>query len=397
MLPRSPVPGKDLFVSPEAVKEVLPFHRSLPGYRETPLWSLPGLASRLGISQILVKDESFRFGLNAFKALGASFAIGKLLCRRFGIPLDQNAFRSLLSPDRREALRTTTLITATDGNHGRGVAWTASLLGCRAVVLLPASTREERLRNILALGAEAEITPFPYDDTVRLAAKTALEKGYTLVQDTAWPGYDAIPRDIMQGYTTMGTEIAAAIGAAGWEKPTHLFLQAGVGSFAGSLAGYFSSLWGEKCPKILIVEPDSADCLYRTAEADDGALHPAPGPMTSMMAGLCCGECCPPAWEILKDTASAFITCGDGPAALGMRLLADPFPGDRPIISGESGAVSCGVLAGLMTDPLLSGFRETLSLDSRSRVLLVSTEGATDRENYRRILKETNKSLPLPG
>ena len=376
------------FVAPEAVSAVPVFHRSLPGYRETPLYDLSGLSARIGAAQVLVKDESQRFGLNAFKALGASFAIGKLLCKRFRVPLDANAFQTLRSPEYASVLREVTFVTATDGNHGRGVAWAARLFGCDAAVYLPAGSAIERLRNILDLGAHAEITSFNYDDTVRMAADIARSRSWITVQDTAWDGYTDIPKAIMQGYTTIGNEIARQLNTMGAPIPTHLFLQAGVGSFAAALAGYFSALWGTLCPRIIIVEPETADCLLRTAEAGDGRLHSVPGPMRSMMAGLCCGEPCPPAWELLKDTAAAYIACGDGFSAEGMRMLARPVPGDPAIVSGESGAVTAGVAAALMTDPALSAFRSRLGLDRYSRILLISTEGDTDHANYLRILEE---------
>ena len=379
------------FVAPETVSAVPVFHRSLPCYRETPLYDLSGLAARIGAAKVLLKDESRRFGLNAFKGLGGSFAIGKILCDHFGIPLDGNAFRTLRSPEYASSLRAITFVTATDGNHGRGVAWAARLFGCKAAVYLPAGSAIERLENIRALGAHAEITSLDYDETVRMAAEIARTNGWITVQDTAWDGYTDIPKTIMQGYTTIGDEIDRQLTAMNAPIPTHLFLQAGVGSFAAALAGYFSALWGSLCPRIVIVEPETADCVFRTAEADDGRLHCVHGSMNSMMAGLCCGEVSPPAWELLKETASACIACGDAYSAEGMRMLAHPAAGDPAVVSGESGAVTAGVAAALMSDPGLSAFRTTLGLDVRSRILLISTEGDTDRANYLRILSDAAK------
>ena len=373
-------------VSLKAAESAAAFHRSLPCYAPTPLEELPALARSLGVEQILVKDESRRFGLNAFKGLGGSYAIAGWLCRTFGLELNENTFAQLQSPSFRDRLKEITFVTATDGNHGRGVAWAAQVFGCRAVVYLPKGSARERLDNILALGADAEITGWNYDDTVRFAEETARKKGWVLIQDTAWPGYEDIPADIMGGYTTLAWETERQRTEQGWEVPTHLFLQAGVGSFAGAMAGYFSALWKEKRPRIIVVEPDQADCLYQTAKAADGALHAVTGPMNSMMAGLCCGEPCTLGWEILRDRVCGFISCDDETSALGMRLLGKPGGGDPLIVSGESGAVPLGAAARLLLEPDLAAFREALGLDARSRILVISTEEDTGRENYQRIL-----------
>lgn len=368
--------------APAAVEAAHRFHRSLPGYAPTPLVALPAQAAWLGLGSLWVKDESHRFGLNAFKGLGGSYAIAAYLCGELGIPLDEGAFAALTAPENRARSGRKTFVTATDGNHGRGVAWAARLLGHDAVVYMPKGSARERLENIRAQGAQAEITDLNYDDAVRLADRMAREQGWVLIQDTAWPGYETTPTRIMQGYTTLAGEIAQVLD----RPPTHLFLQAGVGSVAGGVAGYFAALWGDRRPKTVIVEPDRADCLYRTARANDGQLHFVTGDMDSMMAGLCCGEPCTVSWEILKGVADGFVSCGDHYAAQGMRLLGRPLGADPAIVSGESGAVTAGVLEGLMTEPRLAPIRAALGLDETSRVLLLSTEGDTDRENYRRIL-----------
>lgn len=369
-------------VGPAVADTASRFHRGLPGYEPTPMVALPALASKLGLGALYVKDESKRFGLNAFKALGGSYAIGTYLCGRLGIPADENAFARLRSPEAREKLGELTFVTATDGNHGRGVAWSARLLGHRSVVYMPKGTAPERLENILAQGADASITDMVYDDAVRHAAAMAAAHGWILVQDTAWPGYEDIPARIMQGYTTMAQEAADALD----RPPTHLFLQAGVGSMAGAVAGYFAERYGAERPLTVVVEPDSADCHYRTAKADDGALHAAAGPMDSMMAGLCCGEPCTLSWDILRACADGFIACGDKYSADGMRLLAKPCGADAPIISGESGAVTTGVAAAIMTEERLAPVKAALGMDGTSRVLCISTEGDTDRANYRKIV-----------
>ena len=369
-------------VSPSETEAVQRFHRGLPGYAPTPLICLPALAARLKLGAVWVKDESGRFGLNSFKALGGSYAIARYLCEKLGIPVDEQAFTRLLTPEARQKLGQITFITATDGNHGRGVAWSARMLGHRSVVYLPKGSARERLENIRAQGAQAEITDMNYDDTVRMAARTAEENGWVLIQDTAWPGYEDVPTHVMQGYSTLARESIAQAP----DRPTHLFLQAGVGSMAGAVAGYFAALYGTKRPVTVIVEPDKADCLYRTAQADDGTLHIVTGHMNSMMAGLCCGEPCTVSWDILRVCSDAYISCADAYSAQGMRLLGLPEGGDPAITSGESGAVTLGVLAAIMTEGRLEPLRRALGLDENARVLLLSTEGDTDRANYRRIV-----------
>ncbi|MBQ6595144.1 MAG: diaminopropionate ammonia-lyase [Clostridia bacterium] len=362
----------------ETAGRVMAWHETLPGYTRTPLVSLKELAGYLGLGSLWVKDESRRFFLNAFKGLGASYAIGRLLQARLE---RRGAGDADLEELRREA-RGLTFVTATDGNHGRGVAWAARLFGAKAVVYLPAGTARERLENIRALGARAEMTDLSYDDTVRLAAGKAEEEHWILLQDTAWPGYETVPRWIMQGYTTMGAEIAEQLGA---ERPTHVFLQAGVGSMAGALAAFFADRYGSDRPRIVVVEPEGADGLCRTAEAGDGKLH-APEKLETIMAGLKCGEPCTLAWEILKECADAFVRIPDRAAAKAMRVLGAPLDGDPRVVSGESGAAGLGAVLELLQNGDRADLAGRLALGAGSRVLVISTEGATDRENYRHIV-----------
>ncbi len=369
---------------PDKAEKVRSFHRSFPEYLETPLADLKALAKSLGVSSIHVKDESCRFGLNAFKALGGSYAIGNYIAERLGTDISQMPFEKLVSPEVKEKLGDITFVTATDGNHGRGVAWTANRLGQKSVVYMPKGSAAERLRNIQALGSNASITEFNYDDTVRHAKAGAEKYGWVLVQDTAWEGYDKIPGWIMEGYTTMAAEAMEQLRG---EKPTHVFLQAGVGSMAAAICGYFAALYGDKeRPVITIIEPNEADCFYRTAKANDGDLHIVTGDMHSIMAGLCCGEPCSIAWDVLRDHADHFISMPDEVAAKGMRVLGNPLPGDPRVISGESGASALGFVAEVLQNPGLSNLKDALQLDSASRILCISTEGDTDKENYRRIV-----------
>ncbi|MDO5445073.1 MAG: diaminopropionate ammonia-lyase [Eubacteriales bacterium] len=359
------------------------FHRTFPEYSETPLVRLPALASELHIKALYVKDESRRFGLNAFKVLGGSYAIGNYISSLLGIDISSLTFFDMTSPDAAAALGEKTFITATDGNHGRGVAWTANRLGQKSVVYMPRGTARERLDNILLLGSDASITDLSYDDAVRKAAQDAEKHGWILIQDTSAKGYEAVPQHIMQGYTTMALE---AVEQLKEDIPTHVFLQAGVGSMAGAVSAFLADYYKEKKPVITIVEPLSADCLYQTAAANDGLLHSVTEEMGTIMAGLACGEPCREAWDLLNQYADFYVAVPDSFAASGMTRLAHPLGKDQIIISGESGAAGIGTLIELLThSPEYSDIIRRLGLDSESTVLCISTEGATDRANYEHI------------
>ncbi|MDR1157819.1 MAG: diaminopropionate ammonia-lyase [Oscillospiraceae bacterium] len=366
----------------ETAKKAQRFHTSFSVYKPTPLVSLAYTAQALGLGAAYVKDESYRFGLNAFKVLGGSYAIGRYIAECLGQDISELPYEKIISEQTRAKVGDLTFVTATDGNHGRGIAWTARQLRQRAVVYMPKGSAAERLENIRAEGAEASVTDLNYDGAVRLAKRQAEKKGWVMVQDTAWEGYEKIPLWIMQGYGTMGYEAIAQLP----EPPTHIFLQAGVGSMAGSITGLFAALYGENRPIITIVEPNKADCIFRTAQANDGALHCVTGDMDTIMAGLACGEPCSIGWDTLKTYADHFLSCPDYVAAKGMRLLGNPLPKDPRVISGESGAVTFGCVAELMTNPKLLAIRDALQLDVQSRVLFFSTEGDTDHKNYREIV-----------
>lgn len=370
------------FFNVEEAGKARKFHNTFSMYQETPLVSLQNLAEKLQVKSIYLKDESKRFGLNAFKVLGASYAIANEIGRRIGKEITELSAESILSKETKEKIGDITFVTATDGNHGRGVAWTANKLGQKSVVYMPKGSALERLENIRAEGAEAEITDMNYDDAVRLAQKMAEEKGWIVVQDTAWEGYEDIPRWIMQGYTTMGHEIMEQIP----EKPTHIFLQAGVGSMAGAMTGFFSNLYKEDKPIIVIVEPAKADCLFQTAKADDGKLHTVTGDMDTIMAGLACGEPCTIGWDVLKGYADAFIRCPEYAAADGMRILASPVKGDNAVTAGESGAAAFGCMANILMDQDLAEWKKLLKLDGNAKILCISTEGDTDQKNYQDVV-----------
>ena len=280
-----------------------------------------------------------------------------------------------------------TFFTATDGNHGRGVAWAANRLGQKAVVHMPKGTTQTRLQNIAKEGAQVDIQELNYDDCVRLAAKEADEtpRG-VIVQDTAWDGYEEIPAWIMQGYGTMAMEAGEQLKAQGCERPTHIFVQAGVGSLAGAVVGYFSNLYADNLPTFVVVEAEAAACLYKGAAAGDGDIRIVDGDMQTIMAGLACGEPNTISWDILKNHVKVFIAAPDWVAANGMRMLAAPVKGDAPITSGESGAAPFGALAAMMTMDEYKDLRNDIGLDENSKVLLFSTEGDTDPDRYKNIV-----------
>jgi len=384
--PKTPETGSSLsFLSLEEVRKVRTFHESFKEYNPTPLVELPNLASNLNVAHILVKDESHRFGLNAFKVLGASYAIGRYLAEKLWIDISKITFENLNSQEARRRLGQITFTTATDGNHGRAVAWAAQQLGLKSVIYMPRGSDTARLANIRSHGAEATITDLNYDDAVRHAYRMAQERGWVAIQDTSWPGYENIPTWIMQGYTTLAMEALEQLDDKGIYSPTHIFLQAGVGSFAGSILGFLKTALRDKQILTAIVEPNKADCIYQSAKAGDGKPHKVEGDLDTMMAGLACGEPNTLSWKILRDYAHAYISCPDWVAANGMRILAAPLQGDPPIVSGESGAVTCGILEYIMGQPEGKNLRKALKMDKNSIILLVSTEGDTSPQTYREV------------
>lgn len=367
----------------DVAKKVNRFHKSFPIYEQTPLRELSNLASKLGVKSICVKDESYRFGLNAFKVLGGSYAIGSYIANNLNMDIDELPYEKMISDEVRKEIGDITFISATDGNHGRGVAWTVNELKQSSVIYMPKGSSKERLENIRAAGAKADITELNYDDAVRLANQHANENGWILVQDTSWEGYEDIPTYIMQGYTTMAIEAYEQMGD---KKPTHIFLQAGVGSFASAITGFFASIYGDDQPIITIVEPEEAACIFKTMKANDGEIHPVTGDMNTIMAGLACGEPVTVGIDILRNYCDNYVSCPDYTAAQGMRVLSSPIIGDDRIISGESGAAGFGLFYEIMTDKKMEEWKEKLKIDEDSVLLFFSTEGDTDKENYNRVV-----------
>lgn len=384
-----------LFLNEEISNHVRAFHSSISNYEITPLVSLHNLAKKLNIKGIYVKDESYRFNLNAFKSLGGIYAIFKIVCQKLNLDDDKTTFEDLQKPHIKEQLKDMVFITATDGNHGKGVAFAATRLGCKSIVLMPKGSVEIRAEAIRQVGAyEVTITDLSYDDAVRKAAIMAKENNWYLVQDTAWDGYEDIPNYITQGYTTMANEAYDQLQQYGIEKPTHLFLQAGVGSMAGGVLGYFANKYNGNPPITTIVEPKNVACIYKSALTNDGRPHGVTGDLHTIMAGLNCGEPNTATWPILRDFASFYAACPDYVTARGMRLMATPLGNDKKIISGESGAVGLGLLSLLMERDELSHIRKAMNLNSDSVVLIFNTEGNTDPIGYNEVIYDgKNPSL----
>ena len=363
------------------VNQVERFHRTYEGFEETPLHSLRKLASFVGVDKIYMKDESYRFGLNAFKVLGGVYALGQYVAKVLRKNINELSFEELKSPEVKEQLGDLTFISTTDGNHGRGVAWAARELGFKARIYMPAGSAEERLQNIKNEGAYAEMTTMNYDDTVRYTSQLAAENGWIIVQDTMWEGYEEIPLWIMQGYTTLMKEVVHQLE----EAPTHVFLQAGVGSFASAMVAFLQQYY-QQAITFVLVEPHAANCYYESFKQGTEQSVNVGGAMQTIMAGLACGEPSPVAWDILKAYTKVSVCCAEEVAATGMRVLGNPLEMDPRIIAGESGAAPAGCFYAIMTDSNYLDLKEVLQLNTTSRVLLINTEGDTDVTNYRDIM-----------
>lgn len=385
------VPEEFSFEAAEAARN---FHRGIQGYVETPLVELDGLARTLGVKGIYVKDEAKRFSLNAFKGLGGSYAMFRILCEILNLDPEKTQLSDLLRGEAKEKIREITFVTATDGNHGRGVSWAAGLFGCKAYVFMPAGSAKARAEAIRDAGpARVTITNMNYDDTVNYALEQSEKNGWYLIQDTAWDGYEKIPAWIIQGYLTMALEITEQLEAKG-QTPTHVFLQAGVGAMAGGVLGFLAEKYVSRKPVVTIVEPEAANCIYRSAKAGDGKAHSVEGMPETIMAGLNCGTPCAITWPVLRDYAEYYMSCPDFAAAHGMRVYAEPVGEDKRIISGESGASTMGAMCLLMQNKAFDSIRKEMGFNEDSVILLINTEGDTDPEGWKRIVEDGQYPLP---
>ncbi len=375
-------------------RKVRAFHRQLPGYRMSPLKALSNLAIQFGLGGIWVKDESARLDLRSFKVLGGSYAIYRLIRRRLGMEGRDLTFADLMEGTFREKLGDITFAAATDGNHGRGVAWSAAQMGFKSVIYVHKLTSKGRIQAIEQNGARVVVVDGNYDDAVRQVYQDAQEHGWEVVSDTSWEGYEDIPKWVMQGYTTMLSEVQEQLAAQGLSRPTHVFVQAGVGSLAAATIGFYADLFGAAGVRTCVVEPTQAACLYRSAQSGDGLPHNVEGDLDTIMAGLACGEPNPIAWEILKNYADYFAICPDYVAAMGMRVYGVPLRGDPAVISGESGAVTLGALRYILCHESGEEFRRQLELGPDSQVLLINSEGNTSPDDFRYVVWEGG--IPVP-
>jgi diaminopropionate ammonia-lyase len=352
----------------------------------TPLHSLPGLAKELGVASIKVKDESVRSELGSFKALGAPIALVRLILRTF--PDREFDPRLLLSGEYRRELTSFTVVSATDGNHGKGLAAAAKDIGCKCVIVLHANVSIEREEAIAAYDAEIVRISGNYDESVEHAAELASSNDWIVVSDTSYEGYEVIPRDVMQGYGTIAAEIIDSI--ADDEDFTHVFLQGGVGGLAAGIVSYFWEFYGGKRPTFIIVEPEQADCLYQSAIT--GKATKATGSVDSVMAGLACGETSPLAWKFLQPAADFFMTISDEEAIASMRRLSVENGSDIPLVSGESAVAGLSALKGVVESVSLA---TDIGINSMSRVLLISTEGATAPKVFEDLVGQSAESVAL--
>lgn len=352
---------------------------SWPGYAMTPVHNLNGLAAALGVDRIYFKDEGGRFALGSFKALGGAYAVGRLLVDLIGRKVGKVVSTGDLAAGAyRDLAQEVTVTCATDGNHGRSVAWGARMFGCKCVIYIHAAVSEGRKAAIEHFGAQVVRTGGNYDDAVRQADVDARASGRYIISDTSYEGYMDVPRDVMQGYAIMAEEAVEQIGGL---TPTHVFLQGGVGGMAAAVCSYLWERYGPRRPHIIVVEPEKADCLLRSARAGRPvAVH---GELDTIMAGLACGEVSLLAWEILRDGADAFASVSDQSAIDCMRLLAEAPFGDPRVVAGESAVAG---LAGFIGTASSASQRATLRVDKDSRVLVFGTEGDTDPELYQKLV-----------
>ncbi|CAG9186854.1 diaminopropionate ammonia-lyase [Cupriavidus pampae] len=354
----------------------------------TPLRDLPKLAASLGVTQLSVKDESVRSPLGSFKALGAPIALVRLILRSY--PERNFDPLALIEGKYLDLLKDFTVISATDGNHGRALASAARSFGCQCVIVLHANVSQEREAAIAAYGATIVRIAGNYDESVVEAARLAAANHWTVVSDTSYEGYQDIPRDVMQGYGAIAAEIMMQANVAQGEPCpyTHVFLQGGVGGLAAGIVSYFWECFGANRPKFIVVEPVQADCLYQSALL--GRPANATGSVDSVMAGLACGETSPLAWRFLEDSVDVFMTISDDDAVTAMHQLAGKQTGDLPVVAGESGAAGLAGLAVLRANASLS---EDSGLDATSRVLVINTEGATAPSVYQQLVGESHESV----
>lgn len=367
-------------LSQEAFQQAIAEISSWPGYAPTPLIKLDGMADQLGLGTILYKDEGQRFGLKSFKAIGGAYAVLTVLQNhlRDSHVADHVTAADLIAKKYRDELASVTVAAATDGNHGRSVAWGAQMFGCACVIYLHEHVSPTRQREIERYGARIVRVKGHYDDSVEACAVDSVANGWHLVGDTSANPDARMPSLIMQGYTIVADEI---LDQTAGQMPTHVFLQAGVGGLAAAVAGHYWEMLGPDRPKIVVVEPQNADCVFRSISV--GRPTKVPGSTDTVMACLAAGEVSASAWIILKHGIEAVIALPEEAAPDAMRVLAAGLGDDPPIVAGESG---CAAVAGLIAAALNPDFRDTLAIGKDARIVVIGSEGATDVDAYLRIV-----------
>jgi diaminopropionate ammonia-lyase len=378
----------------EIARQALAFHQQIPNYKMTSLINLSTLAKELKVGGIWVKNEAERLNLNSFKGLGGTFALYRFIQEKLNIPAEKMSYDYLVSPEVKKALGFITFASATDGNHGRGLAWAAQQLGHNAVIYVHSDTSEHRIEAIREFGAIVKVIKGNYDDAVNQIIVDSEANGWQIISDTSWQDYYAIPTYIMQGYGTIVLETQMQLNAQAIEKPTHIFVQAGVGALAASIFGFYHTLFNQNSPKCITVEPTNAACLLSSIESENEEAIQVGGSLETIMAGLSCGQPSLVAWETLRRCVDLFVAVDDYHAARGMRLYASPLGSDQRIISGESGAVTLGLLYALLKDKQFKELKEKLHIDKNSQILLINTEGDTDPDHYRQVVWEGANPTP---
>ena len=367
--------------------DMIDFHKSIEGYDPTPLISLESLAKYLNVRNVYVKDESRRFGIKAFKALGASYAIFRTINKKwrnnYGSELKADEF---FKADIKTKLGKFTFCAATDGNHGRAVAWTANKLKQKAIIYMPSNTAKSRIDSIYAENGEVVLVDGTFDDCVSRVAQDSKKNGWQVISDTAYPGYMEIPGFILLGYTTIFNEIEEQIKTQKLELPDFVFLQSGVGGLSAAGTFHFVSRYASRKPKLISVEPVDSDCFLESVKYGNGSPLPTRGKQESIMAGLNCGIPSPLAWKIIKDGMDFFLSVSDKYAEDAMRMYYHPSGNDEKIISGESGSAGLAGFLALCLNPVLADAKNKLGINENSDILLINTEGDTDTDNFEKVV-----------
>lgn len=372
------------FFTKENALQGIQFMKTLEEYKKTPLVNLKNLANKFSVKKIYVKDESKRMGLNAFKGIGVFYGVMKVICEKFDLDFKTITFDDLLKEPLKGKIQALTFIAATDGNHGKGLAWVSKKLGCSCHIYMPKNTTDARVKAIENFGATVTVTKENYDGTLRIAIDEAKRNNWEHIQDQTWQGYTAIPNLISEGYSIIAEEICQQMAEDGEDRPTHVLLQAGAGTFALGIMGYYGNIYKDNKPNMFILEPENANCYF--VSKLNQKYTTVDGDLETVMAGLSVGEPNTVAWDTLSTLVNGYVSCKDSVTATGMRILGNPLLDDERVISGESGALGMGVLSMVCRDKSLAEIKSQMKIDENSVILLISTEGNTDPEIYEKIV-----------